>query len=191
MIDSGSREGTALTDCVLMTSRDGFHFNRTDKAFMTPGLENENNWIYGDCYVSHGICETIADECDDKTELSFVTGNGYRHESTKFIRYTVRLDGFFSWHGNFRGGTVMTVPVTFDGTAMSVNFATSALGSLRIRICDEYGTPIEGYDSGVMFGDSMDRKVDFEKPLSHISGKNVRINFDLKDCDLYSFIFKE
>ena len=66
----------------------------------------------------------------------------------------------------------------------------SALGSLRIRICDENGVPIEGYDSRNLFGDSVDRPVDFEKSLLLLSGKTVRLEISLSDCDLYSFIFE-
>ncbi len=190
LIKDGHREGTAVTDCVLMTSRDGFHFSRTDDAFMTPGLEDKYNWVYGDCYPSHGIIETCADDCSGAHELSFFAGSGYRNECTKFIRYTVRLDGFFSWYGNFGGGAVTTVPIAFTGNSMSINFATSAIGSIRILLCDEDGKPIEGYNSGILFGDSLDRNVDFEKPLESISGKMVRIRFELKDCDLYSFKFE-
>ena len=189
LIEKGDRVGTAQTDCVLMTSRDGFHFDRTDEAFMTPGIEQEYNWVYGDCYVSHGICETVSDYDGDTAELSFYAGEGYRNQNV-FVRYTVRMDGFFSWHGKFDGGMVLTVPLIFDGEAMQVNFASSALGSLRIQICDSAGVPIEGYDSGILFGDSLKRNVDFEKPLSQLSGETVRIRFQLQDCDLYSFKFE-
>jgi hypothetical protein len=63
------------------------------------------------------------------------------------------------------------------------------LGSVRIRILDEKGNAIDGYDSGNHFGDSLDRPVAFEKPLADLSGKSVRLEFTLKDADLYSFQF--
>jgi hypothetical protein len=85
---------------------------------------------------------------------------------------------------------VVTKPFKFDGNKLSANFRTSAFGSLRIKICDENGKAIEGYDSRNLFGDSVDRPVDFEKDLSALSGKTVRLEIFLSDCDLYSFIFQ-
>jgi hypothetical protein len=40
-----------------------------------------------------------------------------------------------------------------------------------------------------MFGDTVDRPVEFEKPLSALKGKTVRLKFEMKDAHLYSFAF--
>jgi hypothetical protein len=40
-----------------------------------------------------------------------------------------------------------------------------------------------------MFGDSVDRPVEFEKPLSDICGKTVRLKIKMRDAHLYSFVF--
>ena len=104
-------------------------------------------------------------------------------------RYTVRLDGFFSWRADFKGGSVLTKALTFEGDSMEINFATSALGGVRVEICDTSGNAIEGYDSGILFGDSLSRPVEFEKSLKELNGKEVKIRFTLKDADLYSFKF--
>ena len=77
----------------------------------------------------------------------------------------------------------------FDGVSLEVNFATSALGSFRIRLCGEDGTPLEGYDSGNLFGDSVARPVDFDRPLAALAGTPVRMEISLQDADLYSFRF--
>ena len=58
--------------------------------------------------------------------------------------------------------------------------------SLRIIICDTDGKAIEGYDSGVLFGNSTSRNVDFEKPLSELADKEVKLRFVMKDADVYS-----
>ena len=109
--------------------------------------------------------------------------------NTRIVRYTVRLDGFYSWHAGFNAGTITTVPVTFDGNALEINYATAGCGHIRIWICDENGDPIEGYDSDIMWGDMLERNVDFEKPLADLAGKTVRLRIELKDADLYSFKF--
>ena len=58
-----------------------------------------------------------------------------------------------------------------------------------INICDGNGNVFEGYKSNTIFGDSVDRKVKFQKELKELNGKPVRLRIRLKDCDLYSFKF--
>jgi hypothetical protein len=190
-ISKGERHGTVATDCVLITSRDGMTFDRYPEAFWAPGLEKTRNWQYGEGYFSHGIVETECDENDKLTEYSFYDSEGRWGELSKIVRYTVRLDGFFSWFADYNGGTVTTKPISFDGDALEINFATSALGHVRITVCDENGNALEGYDSGKLFGNSLSRPVDFEKPLEALAGKPIRIKFELKDADLYSFKFNK
>ncbi len=184
------REGTALTDCIIMTSEDGFTFNRRDEAFLTPGVENRNNWWYGDCYIAYNLVETPADEDGAPNEISIYTGENYRIKNVNFRRYTIRLDGFFSYYAPFAGGEVLTKPLTVVGDTLKLNFASSALGDVRIALCDEDGNVLEGYESYAIFGDSVDRPVEFERPLSELIGKNVRLKIKLRDTNLYSFCFE-
>lgn len=184
------REGTVATDCGIMISRDGYHFERRDEAYMTPGVENRNNWWYGDCYNVYGLAETEADEEGAPNEISFLMPENYRIKDVEVYRYTTRLDGFFSWYAGFKGGEVLTKPFLFEGDELEINFATSALGSIRIRLCDESGNPLEGFDSGIIFGDSVDRKVRFAGELKELAGKAIRMKVQLKDCHLYSFRFQ-
>ena len=181
------REGTSLTDCVIMTSDDGFTFDRRDEAFFTPGPENRNNWWYGNCYFAYGLVETQADEPQQSDELSMYTTETYRIKPADFVRYTVRLDGFFSYYGEFSGGVVITKKIKVTEDEMRVNFASSAVGSLVVEVLDENGVAIEGYKSYEMFGDSTSRPVEFQKPLALLKGKKVKVKLTLKDCHLYSY----
>lgn len=188
-IKLAGRTGTVMTDTCIMTSRDGVNFRRTDEAFMTPGPERHNNWYYGDGYLCHGMTETPSPIPGEPNELSIYMPVNYRAGNVVLRRYAVRIDGFFSWKGSFTGGKVVTKPIIFTGSILSINFATSSLGSVRIRILDTNGNPIDGYDSGNHFGDSLDRPIIFDKPLADLAGKPVRLEFSLKDADLYSFQF--
>lgn len=184
------REGTALTDCVVMTSRDGFTFDRRDEAFMTPGVENRNNWWYGNCYTVYGLLETEAQEEGAPREISFYMGENYRIKNVNFRRYTLRLDGFFSWFAPYKGGEVLTKPLTMMESNMFINFATSAAGGVKIYVLDEAGNALDGYESYTMFGDSTERPVEFAKPLSALKGKKIRLKIQMKDAHLFSFVFK-
>ena len=122
-------------------------------------------------------------------EIAFYMPDHYSVQPCEIYRYTTRLDGFFSWYAKYRGGSILTKPFAFEGNELEINFSTSALGDIIITVCDEDGNAIEGYKSIKIFGDSVDRKVKFEKSLCDLAGKPVRLKIELHDCDLYSFKF--
>ena len=191
IINYSGREGTAMTDAAIMTSRDGLHFRRTEEAFLTPGPERGKNWYYGDCYIAYGMAETPSDIPGAPNEISIYNPVDYNTDCVRLTRFAVRLDGFFSWRADYEPGCVVTRPIVFDGNALSINFATSAFGYVRIRLLDEDGNPIEGYDSGKLFGDSVDREVDFDAPLKALAGKEVRMEITMSDADFYSFRYHQ
>lgn len=183
------REATVVTDALVMTSRDGYTFRRTEEAFLTPGIECADNWIYGDCYFFYGMAETPSDIPGAPNEISLYTGRGYRSEHVRICRYTLRLDGFFSWHCDYTPGKLLTKPMVFDGDSLHINFATSCAGYVQIRLTDVNGTVLDGYDSGKLFGDSVARTVRFERSLKELSGREIRMEISMRDADLYSFRF--
>jgi hypothetical protein len=190
MMETAGREGSAVTDCLIMTSQDGRTFLRRDEAFFTPGPENRYNWWYGNCYFVYGMCETPAEEEGAPNEISLYVGENYRLKNVNFRRMTVRQDGFFSYYAPYCGGELLTVPMTVTGEQMYANLATSAAGGVTFTLCDEQGTPIEGYQSGVHFGDTVHRRISFDAPLSALCGKQVTVRVTLKDAHLYSFCFE-
>jgi len=89
----------------------------------------------------------------------------------------------------------VTKPLTFSGSKLAMNFATSAAGSVQIEIQSDSGNPMEGLalgDCAEIFGDEIDRVVTFKRgsDLSHLAGKPIRLRFLLKDADLYSLHFR-
>ena len=82
------------------------------------------------------------------------------------------------------------------GDRLSLNYETSAAGSLRIEIQDAEGEPIEGFaldDSAELFGDSVEQDALWTagSDVSRLAGQPVRLRFVLSDGDLYSFRFVE
>ncbi|MCI8417403.1 MAG: glycoside hydrolase family 43 protein [Lachnospiraceae bacterium] len=191
LIRNWGRSGTAMTDAMIMTSRDGFTFRRTEEAFLTPGIERTCNWYYGDCYLCYGMAETASDIPGAPREISLYMGQDYRVNPVKLCRYAIRLDGFFSWHCDYEPGKAVTKPLIFAGNSLEINFATSAAGYVQIRLLDGEGNFLEGYDSGRLFGDSVDRAVDFQKPLAELAGKEIRMEVSMRDGELYAFQFTE
>jgi hypothetical protein len=189
------RYGSAVTDCVLMSSRDGVMFDRWNEAFIRPGIERSGTWNYGqNCMAWHAVeTKSALDGAPDELSLygieSYWTG-----DSSALRRYTLRLDGFASIQATAAGGEVVTRPVTFTGDTLELNFSTSAAGSIRVELQDHAGTPIPGYtlaDCHDVFGDSLDRKVAWKdgSAVARLQGRPLRLRFVLKDADLYAFRF--
>ena len=124
-------------------------------------------------------------------EISMFMGVNYNQDHVRLARFAIRTDGFFSWRADYEPGKVVTKPFTFEGNTLEINFATSAFGYVRISLADENGAVIPGYEYGRLFGDSIDRCVDFEKPLGALAGRPVRMVVEMSDADFYSFRFVE
>ena len=87
-------------------------------------------------------------------------------------------------------------PLTFSGQRLSLNYATSAAGSVRVEIQDAAGKPLPGYsldDCLEHYGDSVHQIVAWKggSDVSALANEPVRLRFVLKDADLYSFRFVE
>lgn len=181
------RYGLALTDCVFMSSRDGQKWKRWDEAFVAPGPEHEYNWAYGDCYPARGMIETENDLPYAPHELSmYIPENHWTKMPAKLRRYTIRIDGFVSYNAPYKPCKIVTKPFVFEGNNLSINFATSAVGYVKIKLIGEG----KALNSVEIFGDSLDRKVVFENGnISSLSGKPVKMEITMRDADLYSFKF--
>lgn len=191
-----SQDGVA--DAVFMTSRDGQNFHRWNEAFIRPGSQPDR-WVNRNNMPTRGVVVTKPEIEGAPDELSLYATEGYyRGPAVRLRRYTLRLDGFVSVSVGPDGGEVITKPLTFeaaDRVGLSINFATSAVGSLRCEVQDLEGRPIEGYaldDSDEVYGDSIDRILQWsgESNLSKLAGKPVRLRFVLHDADLYSIQFQ-
>jgi hypothetical protein len=189
------RYGTVVTDGQFMTSRDGRTFHRWDETFIRPGPERSNNWVYGDGYQSLGLIETPAEDPTAPRELSFYADEGHWKDGETLRRYTIRVDGFVSVHARRAPGEFVTPVLTFTGERLSLNFATSAAGSVRVEVQSADGQPLAGFalgDCDELFGDSLDRTVTWRdrSGVGSLAGKPVRLRFVLSDADLYSLKFE-
>jgi hypothetical protein len=183
------RYGLALTDCVFMSSRDGIRWKRWDEVFISPGIEREYNWVYGDGYPALGMIETPGGLPYSPSELSmYIPENHWSMKPTKLRRYTIRMDGFVSFHAPYGARKIVLKPIVFEGSSLSVNFATSAAGFIRIRLSDGK----RELNSMEIFGDSTDRPVLFKDgEVALLSGRPVVMEITMSDADIYSFKFNE
>lgn len=181
------RTGRVSTDCIFMCSRDGSTFHRYNEAFLTPGYEQEHNWIYGDCYLAYSMIDT------GRESYSLYTID--RHFSFGYAkplnRYEIRKDGFACAAAGGEEAALVTKPLLYEGGEMHLNFSTSAWGYLYVSVLDENGNALSG-ESVEVFGDTLDRRVVFSDGfgLSNCAGKPVRLRFRMRDAKLFSMKFE-
>lgn len=194
---ANNRYGMAVTEGLMMASRDGVHFKRWNEAFLRPGIERPGTWNYGHQYIGWHLLETKSALEGAPNELSLYAGESYWTDHSSAIRrYTLRLDGFVSAHAPMSGGELVTKPIQFKGKKLALNVATSAAGSVRVEVQDASGKALPGFtleDCVPVFGDSIERTVTWKQgaDVSSLSGQPVRLRFELKDADLYAYQFSE
>ena len=128
------REGTAVTDTMFMTSRDGKTFHVWPESFIRPGLRNTDSWFYGDIYQNWGLLKTRPAIADAPDELSvYVTENTMQERQAYLRRYSLRLDGFVSANAPLSGGELVTRPLRFAGRRLLLNYSTSGAGASASR----------------------------------------------------------
>ena len=175
------RLGLATTDSLFMCSRDGMNFKKFNESFLDPDMEAHGKWKYGNCYLSHGYTED-----ENNIYMYSIQENLAPNQPSKLIRYSIRKDGFASFKAPYSGAKIVTKPIIFDGNRLSVNFRTSVAGHIYVKIKDNAGNIAQSIE---IFGNNINRTVAFDKPLSEFAGKEVIIEFDMVDAELYSFKF--
>ncbi len=180
-----------VSDTILMSSRDGEAFHRWQEAFVRPGLQPQT-WVCRNNLVAWGMVETESALPGAPRELSFYVVEGYyQGEDCRLRRHTLRLDGFVSVRAPLSGGELLTKPLKFTGKQLTLNFATSAAGDIRVEVQDLEGKPLPGFALDAcppLFGDSLQRVVEWKGggDLGSLAGRPVRLRFVLRDADLYS-----
>lgn len=172
-----------LSDVVLMTSRGGSRYDRTFmEALLRPG-QDPIAWHARESQPSNGIVPT------GPGEMSFYVINHYPMPSQHLTRVVLRTDGFASARAGYEPGTLLTKLITFAGSSLELNLATSAAGGVQVEILDEDGAVLAASEE--MIGDEITRVVAWQEDakLTALAGKPVRLRFTLKDADLYSFRF--
>ncbi len=182
------REPPGVSDAILMSSRDGLHFQRWSNAFIRPSTEPEV-WTDRNNYPAWGIIETGPEE------LSIYWTEHYRHPSMRLRRGTLRKDGFVSLQSAGQVGEALTRPLKFEGSALEVNYATDATGWIRFELCRPDGTAIPGFtlhDSEALFGNELQHEVVWRGgSLAELAGQEVRLRIRMENADLYSLRFIE
>jgi hypothetical protein len=134
-------------------------------------------------------------------ELSIYVSRHYNFPSAFLERMTFRTDGFVSVHAGYEGGGFVTRPLVIEGNYLVLNYATSAIGSIRYEIEDVYGNPLPGYgleETKLLYGDKIEDIIRLQDPDKRrewpgrgLEARPVRLRFLMKDADLYSIQIRD
>jgi hypothetical protein len=175
-----------VSDAVFMSSRDAVSWDRPFReAWVRPGLD-QRNWTERSNMPAWGIIETP----DEATTFSMYISENYRWPTNRLRRLTIRKYGFASMHAGVAEGEFLTKPITFAGELMTINFSTSAVGSVRVELQDEAGKPLA--ESETIYGDELEHVVTWKggSAIAAHTRKPVRLRFVLTDADVYAFRFQ-
>ncbi len=176
-----------LSDCLLLSSRNGVDFDMWQEAFLRPGPD-PNNWTERNMGTAYGMVALSAEE------ISLYWVENYRHPTCRLRRGTLRTDGFVSLNAGVPGGQMLTRPFTFTGSRLLVNYSTSAAGFLRFELTDEAGRPLPDFAmarSETLYGDEIEHEVSWGEgaDLEALAGQVVRLRVAMRDADLYALQF--
>jgi len=182
------------SDAIFMTTRPAEgagHVGYYDRTFLEGFIRGgigPQNWVSRTNYPALNVVQT------GPAEMSVYVNQDYAQPTAHLRRYSLRLDGFASLRADYHGGEMVTKPLVFAGRGLSLNFATSAAGGIRVELQDASGQPLPGFslaDCQEQIGNELDRVVNWKggADVSALAGKPVRLRFVLKDADVFALQF--
>ena len=170
----------------LCTSRDGENWTRHREPFLDRGPVG--TWDHAMAYM--GDCITIGEQ-----DYFYYGGSSFGHKADKGRQSEnamglakLRKNGFVSRDAGDVAGSLRTPLMIFDATKLTMN--AEVTGSVRVRVLDESGDPIPGFDwsdCAPVQGDSVSHPVTFGRALATLRNKPVRLEFSLQRASLYGF----
>ena len=183
--DQGSR-----VEPILMTSRDGLVFKRWNEALIPEDAPEDRDGNRSN-YMTRGLLQLPGND----RELSvYATEAYYTGPDSRVRRFSFRMDGFVSVHGEAAADRLLTRPLIFKGDSLVLNFTTAEKGNLRVEVQGDDGKPLKGLsldECRPLEGDQIEQPVRWRGgSLKGLSGKPVRLLFELRGADLYSLRFR-
>ena len=172
----------------LAFSRDGFQFQRLPLRPKLLEYGEDGEWDDTMIFMSPAWVE-VGDEW-----WFYYSGwdgpHGTPERNGAIGLATVRKEGLISLRGPKGGGVVATRRIIWPGGDLAVN-ANASGGTLTVRVSDSKRKPIEGFnhaDCKVFSGDNTSHVIAWNgRSLNDLNGKEIRLEFHLKDADLYTF----
>ena len=175
---------------VLMTSRDGLHFNRWTDPLIPEDAPEDRSGNRSN-YMTNGLVQLPGQTAEYSV---YATEAYYTGPDSRVRRFTFRVDGFASASAGAERGFLQTKALIFAGNRLSLNLVSGENGLVRVAVLDESGQPMEGFslqDCHPITGDSISHTVKWQNSsdLSKLAGQNVKLRFELKEAHVFAFQF--
>jgi hypothetical protein len=168
-------------------SRDGFHWDRANRAVFLPVSADPRAWNAGNVQSAGGGCLVVGDRlhfyCSGRTMQPV--------NSVSTGLAVLRRDGFASMDADSHEGTLTTRPVKFSGSRLFVNLAAPG-GELRAEALDQEGkviAPFTRENCEPLRADQTIVEVKWKGAgdLSKLTGRPVKFRFYLANGSLHAF----
>ncbi|MEZ5275093.1 MAG: hypothetical protein R3F07_01780 [Opitutaceae bacterium] len=176
------RKAAGLGYTVLAWTRDGVRWQRDDQPFI-PNDPVPGRWDHAMAWGDEQI--VVGDE-------TFVYYGGYArgHKVARFDERQIGLaimprDRYVAREADLNPGRLVTRPLLLNGSSLTVN--ARVVGGLRVRLLDRDFEPLPGFGWTELSGDSIAIPANWKEPLSSLTGKAVRLEYELTDTCLYGF----
>ncbi|NOX64899.1 MAG: hypothetical protein GXO85_03665 [Chlorobi bacterium] len=176
------RKAAGIGYTVLAWSRDGITWQRDHEPFIprnpVPGTF-DHAMAWGDEQIIVG----------DETYI-YYAGYERGHKINRFNERHLGFarmprDRYVSMEADFNGGTLITKPLILNGKKITIN--ANVVGECKVRLLDNNYEPISGFGWINLIGDSVSHKVNWQEDLYSLSDKSVRLEFKLKNAQLFGF----
>lgn len=175
--------GSGISDAIFMASRDGVNWNRLFKtSWLRPGLDMRN-WTDRNMLIGAGIVAMP----DGSFSLYYTEHN--HTPDNRLRRLSIRKHGFVSLSAGWETGFARTPALLYEGGLLRLNYSTSAAGYIKAWIAEagELPGPAPEY-AFTLYGDALDEAYPLYA-IENFKGRAVRIYFELRDADIFSFYF--
>lgn len=183
------RDGSNITEPLLMVSRDGYTFKRWRKPVVPKEAPKDRDG-YKSNYMAWGLVPTPG---KDGEYSVYATENYITSTPTRLRRFTYRADGFIALRGGKGGGHLTTHPLKVGGGHLEINYVARPGGRVRVEIQSADGRPLKNFsldDCDSLKGDETAKTVTWKTDGNGPFTKQaVRVRFEVKDADLFSFRF--
>jgi len=179
----GPRNGIGYT--VLARSRDGENWQRDREPFLdrnhTPGTwDHAMAWADSQVLIANHL-------------LVYYGGYAGGHKVERFMERQIGLarllkDRYVAWEARGIRGALRTRLLLANASGLTVN--ADVRGELRVRVLNERGQPVRGFDwkdCRAIKGDSVSHLGSRVRPLSALRGRCVRLEFRIWNGRLYAF----
>ena len=169
----------------LAWSRDGETWVRDPAHFFDP-VKEKGAWDHAHAWIDDQVL--VGDEV-----YLYYGGYARGHKINRFEERQIGLvkmlrDRYAGWAAESAAGRIVTVPMTLEGAVLAVNAAADG-GSVKAQITDVEGKAIEGFsftDCAPVTKDGVAQILNWKQPLERLSGKPVRVEFQLTNATVYA-----